>query len=297
MRLQKVLAEAGVASRRECEQMIEAGRVEVNGVVRNELPVFVDPRKDRITVDGRWIEKPKGSSGGKHAERIYVMLNKPDNTLCTTRDEQPLAEGGRKTVVDLVKHHTGARLFPIGRMDYHATGLVLLTNDGLLGERLTHAKYGIGKVYRVVVGGTVSPEQIEILKRRIGKRDAVGVEGEPTGGVVITNAPDMNTRGAPVENTTLEITLREGRTDPIDEVIMQTGLRIKRIGRVGIGPLRMTGVKIGEWRNLTKDEVRTLLEATGLLEPEKPKTRGRHSNKREEGWDRGGQGDDAEAAS
>lgn len=275
LRLQKAMADAGVASRRECEQMIADGRVEVNGLVRSTLPVFIDPAKDRVTVDGRVVplrgaRRAKGPHASSAPDRVYVMLNKPDRTLCTTRDAQTREEGGRKTVVDLVKHPSGARLYPVGRMDYDATGLVILTNDGALAERLTHARYGIGRVQRVVVAGRPSPDALEMLKRRIAKRDAVDASGNPTGGVEIVRAaddPDAVVRGQRTENTTIDITLREGKTDPLEDVLYQAGLTVKRSQRIGIGPLRMTGLKIGEWRNLTKDELALLREATGLMGP------------------------------
>lgn len=250
--------------------MIQAGRVEVNGAVVTALPVFVDPRVDRVSVDGRLIPTRRADRPGKlahSAERVYVMLNKPDRTLCATRDEQTREEGGRKTVVDLVNHPSGARLYPVGRMDYNAKGLVIMTNDGLLAERLTHARYGIGRVYRVLVGGTPPREAIETVQRRVGKRDAVDPHGNPTGSVRVMKTPDDTTRGPKTENSVLEITLREGRVDPLDEVLHQAGLHVKRIDRIGIGPLRMSGIKIGEWRNLTKDELASLRAATGLDKP------------------------------
>jgi len=265
-----VLADAGIASRRESEELIQAGRVEVNGSAVTALPAFVDPRVDRVTVDGKLVATRRADRPGRlshSAERVYVMLNKPDRTLCATRDEQAREMGGRKTVVDLVNHPSGARLYPIGRMDYDAKGLVLLTNDGLLAERLTHARYGIGRVYRVLVGGTPPREAIETIQRRVGKRDAVDPHGNPTGAVRVMKTPDDTTRGPKSENSVLEITLREGRVDPLDEVLHQAGLHVKRIDRIGIGPLRMTGVKIGEWRNLTKDELASLRSATGLDKP------------------------------
>ena len=126
------LAEAGVASRRECEQMILDGRVEVNGHPITELPAFVHPGQDRVSVDGRPLARPERGPRGRSGrmDRVYVMLNKPDNTLGTTRDDLEYKKGGRRTVVDLVEHPSGARLFPVGRLDFHSTGLVLMTNDG-----------------------------------------------------------------------------------------------------------------------------------------------------------------------
>jgi 23S rRNA pseudouridine2605 synthase len=253
-----------VASRRDCERMITDGRVHVNGKLVTALPVFVDPREDRISVDG--VPLPGAE---RTARRVYVMLNKPDNTLGTTRDQLAYEKGGRKTVSDLVKHSSGARLFPVGRLDFHSTGLVLMTNDGALAERLTHARYGVGKTYRVWVANRVTPENLDMLRRRIGQKDATDPEGRPTGGVrIVSDAeePDDQHRRTRTEpgTTVLEIQARQGKTEPLGEMLTAVGCRVKRIARVAIGPLRLMGVKPGGWRDLTKDELRTLKEAAGL---------------------------------
>jgi 23S rRNA pseudouridine2605 synthase len=271
VRLQRIMAEAGVASRRECEQMILDGRVEVNGHPVTELPVFVDPRADRISVDGRFLNRPEGGRGKGRGERyVYVMLNKPDNTLGTTKDDLAYEKGGRKTVTDLVKHQSGARLYPVGRLDFHATGLVLMTNDGVLADRLTHARYGITKTYRVWVHGRVPEAILEMLRRRVGKRDAVDALGRSTGGVHIVGddeTPNARTdaRKAPSASTVIEIQVRTGKTEPLEEMLVTAGCRVKRVARMAIGPLRLMGVRPGDWRDLTKDELRSLREAAGLL--------------------------------
>lgn len=289
VRLQRVMAEAGVASRRECEAIIEAGRVEVNGETVSSLPAFVRPGKDRITVDGAVVAagRPKGASGAR-SSRVYVMLNKPDNVLGTTRDESPHAEGGRRTVLDLVKHPSGARLFPVGRLGYHATGLVILTNDGELAERLTHARYNVPKVFRIEARESMGPEILDMLRRRVGQRDAVDALGRPTGGVRVVGgaSDDDDQESAPARGpsrfgprpgqrdaqasrpatsgTVIEVTVRPGRAEPIDEMLGLAGVRIKRFSRVAIGPLRLMGVGPGDWRDLTRDEVESLREACGL---------------------------------
>jgi 23S rRNA pseudouridine2605 synthase len=293
VRLQRVMAEAGVASRRECEQMIVDGRVEVNGHAVTELPVFVDPRSDRISVDGRFLRPAGGrrEKGGRHERFVYVMLNKPDNTLGTTRDQLAYDKGGRRTVADLVKHQTGARLYPVGRLDFHSTGLVLMTNDGVLADRLTHARYGVTKTYRVWIHGRVPEEILDMLRRRVGRRDAVDAEGRPTGGVRVIGdesdrmggrrppfraprqgaetsdeAPGARAGGPsrPSGLTVIEIEVRTGKTEPLEEMLVTAGCRVKRVARVAIGPLRLMGVRPGDWRDLTKDELRSLREAAGL---------------------------------
>lgn len=264
MRLQRVLADAGVASRRECEQLILEGHVDVNGTTVTELPVFVNPMRDRITVDGRVVEKPK-----RNSKNVYVMLNKPDNTLGTTRDELEYAKGGRRTVTDLVEHPTGARLFPVGRLEYHATGLVLLTNDGELANRLTHASFGISKTYRVWLENPPTEDGLNQVRRRVGKREAVDDEGNNTGGVrmliqVDKRELDRHPHLAHEPSRVLEIEVREGKTDPLEDVLVQSGCSVRKIARVAIGPLRMRGVKHGEWRDLSKSELAELLEAAGM---------------------------------
>jgi len=142
-RIQKVLARAGIGSRRHCEELVEQGQVRVNGRVVDELPAWVDPMADDIVVNGRPVPK---------AERhVYVMLYKPRNTLSTLSDPDH-----RRTVADLVQHPSVDRLYPVGRLDYDTMGLLLMTNDGELANRLTHPRYGVHKTYRAVVKGAVS---------------------------------------------------------------------------------------------------------------------------------------------
>ncbi len=267
------MADAGVASRRDCEEMIQDGRVEVNGSIVTELPIFVNPGTDRITVDGQLLPR-----SDRAAKRVYVMLNKPDNTLGTTRDDLEYKKGGRRTVNDLVQHPSGARLYPVGRLDFHSTGLVLMTNDGELADRLTHARYGITKTFRVWVNGFVRPDILDMLRRRIGKKDATDAQGRPTGGVHIVNDDEehhgrrtprpvkMRAERATV-TTIIEIQIRDGKTDPLDEMLLTAGCRVRRIARTAIGSLRLMGVRPGEWRDLTKDEVQALKETAGLIKP------------------------------
>lgn len=162
VRLQRFLADAGVASRRECERMIEEGLVEVNGEVQDELPVFVDPARDRVSVNGRIVDRKAAK-----AERTYLALFKPDNTLTTTKDSGVEDESNaRRTVLDLVDHPAKGRLIVVGRLGFHATGLVLLTNDGQLAQRLSHAKFGVTKTYRITIKGALHPEAMQSLRER-----------------------------------------------------------------------------------------------------------------------------------
>lgn len=297
VRLQRVMADSGVASRRDCEQMITDGLVEVNGERVDHLPVFVDPARDRIVVDGRPL-KPiragqRAAGRGVLPGRVYVMLHKPSRVLCTTSDDAtdrsgvPLG-GGRTTVSELVQHSSGARLYPVGRLEYHATGLVLMTNDGALADRLTHARYGVTRTYRVTIKGRASSELLRDLRRRLAA-DNAPPEPSPVAGRIGRNGRatiDSSTRppdsvrimrdpaaaapgGAPADaspNTVIEITLREGKSRQLRPILEQMGALVRKLTRVGIGPVRLRGVAVGQWRDLTPDEVSQLMQAGGLAD-------------------------------
>jgi 23S rRNA pseudouridine2605 synthase len=283
------MADAGVASRRDCEAMIEQGLVEVNGRIVNRLPVFVNPGSDRIVVDGQLLKLRRTDPAGPRrpinasSDRVYVMLHKPDRVLCTTSDEsaESASRGGaRTTVTDLVQHRSGARIYPVGRLDYHSTGLVLMTNDGELADRLTHARYGVTRTYRVTIKGAIREDILDDLRRRIGKsasepttagakptaaRTRAASAGDPPAepcGVRIARAP-----GSESPNTVLEVTLREGRNQHLSAILEQMGCLVRKLTLVGIGTVRLRGVAVGEWRNLTREEVDDLRAAGGLIAP------------------------------
>ncbi|MEZ6242053.1 MAG: pseudouridine synthase [Phycisphaerales bacterium] len=246
-RLQRVLADAGVASRRDCEELIRAGAVEVNGELVTELPAWVDPTTDRILVDGRPLPKPE--------RHVYVMLNKPARVLSTAEDE-PGAD--RKTVLDLVDHPERARLFPVGRLDYDSLGLVLLTNDGELANRITHPRFGVPKTYKVVVKGVLDEEAARELERGIylAQRKAGRTEGAAR-----TANVELAVLHQDRERTTLEITLREGRNRQVRRMLAAVGFPVKSLERVAVGPVRLRGVARGAWRELTSSEVQALRRA------------------------------------
>lgn len=243
-RLQRVLADAGVASRRACEEMIEAGRVEVNGRVVASLPAWVDPKRDRILVDGRPI---RGA-----ARHVYVMLNKPERTLSTARDEPGAL---RRTVVGMVAHPSGARLFPVGRLDYHTTGLVLLTNDGDLAHALTHPRYGVAKTYLATVKGTLSDEEIGALERGVYLADRRAGAASRTRPAMIRKVRQDRGR------TVLEITLHEGRNRQVRRMLAKVGHPVRKLERVAMGPVKLSRLARGAWRELTAAEVRALRDA------------------------------------
>jgi 23S rRNA pseudouridine2605 synthase len=273
VRLQRLLADLGIAARRGAEEMIEEGRVEVNGAVVSRLPVFVDPRQDRVVVDGKPVQRGR-------PRRLYLMVNKPQRVLVTTGDEPGM---GRRTVMDLVDHPGvvagGGRLYPVGRLDFNTAGLVLLTNDGALANRLTHPRYGIPKTYRAVVRGAVAPADLPAIQRRlareIGKDDRArgreGSSGGPGGARL-----ELAVAGGDAGRTVLWITVREGRAGNIASMLAAAGVNVRSLERVAIGPLELKGLARGQWRELGRAEVAALKAAArGRVGPERPMKRER----------------------
>ncbi len=231
-RLQKVLAEAGVASRRAAEGLIREGRVSVNGQVVTELGVKVDPERDEVAVDGRTLRRP--------TERVYVMLNKPAGVLSTARDPQ-----GRPTVLHLVAG-VGARLFPVGRLDADTEGLLLLTDDGELAHRLLHPRFHVPKTYLAEVRGSLPQAALARL--------ATGVELED--GRTAPAEVRLVRRGA--ERSVVELTLREGRKRQVKRMLAAVGHPVLTLRRVSFGPLTLGRLPVGSWRRLTRREVEAL---------------------------------------
>jgi 23S rRNA pseudouridine2605 synthase len=236
-RLQKVLAGAGFGSRRKCEELITAGRVEVDREVVTELGVRVDPGKQQIRVDGQAIKKVR---------RTTYAVNKPQGVVSTNRDP-----AGRPRVIDLVPQ-SQARLFAIGRLDLNSEGLILVTNDGELANRLTHPRYEVPKTYRVQVAGR--PEREVLAQLRRGVRLAEG----------IARADRVQIKSRHKESTMLEMVLREGRNREIRRVLAKVGHKVLRLVRVAVGPVRLGRLPPGESRPLRSDELRALRRAAGL---------------------------------
>ena len=247
VRLQRVLADAGVAARRVCEEMIEEGRVQVNGVTVSRLPVFVDPETDRIAVDGRPI--------GRADRHVYLLLNKPERVLTVTGDE-PGAD--RRTVLDLVKHPWKVRLVPVGRLEFDAAGLVLLSNDGALVHRLTHPRFGVAKVYRVAVKGVMTPVAVARVERDLAK---VQSKDSRRAGRLHSSRAAIEVTERTATGTVLEVTLAAGPTPRLREVLSREGHPVRRVEQVSLGPLRLTGVQRGNWRELDRREVQALRRA------------------------------------
>ncbi len=257
VRLQKVLAEAAVASRRHCETMIEEGRVTVNGKAVTALPAWVDPASDRVVVDGRVVS---GGRNAKPAASVTVVLHKPRHVICTMHDPE-----GRKRVTDLVD--LPQRLFPVGRLDADSTGLILLTNDGDLAHRLTHPSYEVPKQYQVSVRGRLTEESLQRLREGLHLTPPRGA-GARTGARRASVAqvkllePARSRTGS--TDSRLSLTLREGRNRQIRRLLARLGFKVRRLQRVAIGPIRIKGLGVGQWRMITAAERRRLLAAVGL---------------------------------
>jgi 23S rRNA pseudouridine2605 synthase len=236
VRLQKYIADSGLMSRRAAEKEIEMGNVSVNGHVAT-LGTKVDPRNDNVTFRGKKIryEKP---------EYIYIMMNKPRGYLSSTSDDRE-----RKCVTDLLDG-VSARVYPVGRLDLISEGMLLLTNDGELKNRLTHPSHSVPKVYRVKVGGEVSDEQYEILTSALIIDD---YKIKPVD-VVVSESDESG--------TVLKMTLHEGRNRQIRKMCEQAGLTVKRLSRISIGNLKLDGLPVGKWRYLDEKEVEYLYKAT-----------------------------------
>ncbi len=243
-RLQKIMARAGFGSRRANEEYIVAGRVKVNGVTA-KLGMKADPQKDEITVDGKPIPKEE--------QLVYVALHKPRGVLS---DVDP--KDSRPTVRDLVP--VSGHLFAVGRLDYDSEGLILLTNDGELANRLTHPRYGHEKEYRVLLATMPDEEQLEIWRRGVVLED--GYRTAPADVMIESEAG----KGA-----WLRVILREGRKRQIREVGSRIGLPVHRIVRVRIGSLNLGNLKAREWRFLSQEEVRRL--KSGTARPARRSTR------------------------
>ena len=236
VRLQKFLADAGLMSRRAAEEEIAKGRVSVNGHVA-EIGTQIDPADDLVTYRGKKVLFEK-------KEHIYIMMNKPRGYLCSTEDDR-----GRKCVTDLLDG-VKARIYPVGRLDLISEGLLLLTDDGELKNRLTHPSYSLPKVYRVKVSGEVSEAQHLTLTSPL---VIDGYKIRPVD-VVIGESDESG--------TVLKFTLKEGRNRQIRKMCEQAGLTVKRLSRISIGNLKLDGLPVGKWRYLDAKEVEYLYKAT-----------------------------------
>jgi 23S rRNA pseudouridine2605 synthase len=232
-RLQKVMASAGVASRRQSEEWILEGAVTVNGRVVDTLPAFVDPDVDVISVNGRPLKKP---------QRVYYLLNKPKGVICTNSDPQ-----GRPRAIDLVP--AGQRIFCVGRLDTDTTGLIILTNDPELANLLTHPKYKVSKTYVAKVAGRVDSKAVEKLRKGIWL--AEGRTAQAAVKVLKSGHHD----------SLIEITIQQGLNRQVRRMLAKVGLHVQSLKRTRIGGLKIEGLGVGRYRPLSKAEVASLKRA------------------------------------
>lgn len=235
-RLQKFIADSGLMSRRAAEAEIERGNFYVNGHVA-QIGMKIDPANDVVAYKGKRIRYEK-------KKYTYIMLNKPRGYLSSTTDDR-----GRKCVTDLLDG-VDARVYPVGRLDMISEGMILLTDDGELKNRLTHPSHTIPKLYRVKVGGTVTPTQLDILTSPL---EIDGYKIKPVD--VIITGEDEN-------GTVLKFTLYEGRNRQIRKMCEAADLTVKRLSRISIGNLKLDGLPVGKWRYLEQSEVDYLYKAT-----------------------------------
>lgn len=245
IRLQKILAQATDLSRRKAETAIQSGEVEVNGKVVRELGAKATPGVDRIAYQGLLLRMP--------SRRVLIAFNKPRNTMVTTNDPQ-----GRDTIWSYLSKWKG-RINPIGRLDFQTEGLLLLTNDGALQNRLTHPKYHVRKIYQVKVEGVASEKQLERLRK------GMVVEGEEMGGLEVTPLKSPTParlkgekRSEISKHSWLTVALSEGKYRQIRRMLGAVDLPVIKLKRVRVGPIGLKGLERGDWRELTNDEIAAL---------------------------------------
>jgi 23S rRNA pseudouridine2605 synthase len=249
-RLQKLLASAGIGSRRSCEALITAGKVTVNGAVVKELGTKADPERDDIRVKGRPVE-----FGG---ERVYILLNKPTGYVTTVSDPH-----AKHTVMDLVREVPG-RIYPVGRLDQDSAGLLILTNDGEFTERMTHPSHQVTKSYRAVVRGEVPSWAAADLRQGILLEDGMTAPAQ-------VEWVDFDEN----HNTSIiDITIHEGRNRQVRRMFEAVGFPVLALTRMSIGPLQLKGIAPGTWRRLHPAEVKALLDAADSTPASLPKAHG-----------------------
>ena len=236
VRLQKFMAEQGVASRRKSEDLIRAGKVKVNGHVA-EIGMKINPRKDLVTVGKQKL------TNVKNRKMVYVMLNKPRGYVTTVSDELD-----RKTVMDLLPDF-GCRIYPVGRLDKDSEGLLLLTNDGSFTNCMTHPSHEYAKVYRVTVRPVVNDDILFNL------RNGIEIDGRMTAPCEVTVLTEEENR------VVLEFILHEGRNRQIRKMCESQGLEVARLKRISIGPVKLGMLKQGDYRELTEQDVKKLLRS------------------------------------
>jgi pseudouridine synthase len=238
-RLQKILSRAGIASRRTAENLIQMGRVQVNGETVTRLGTTADPRRDKILVDGQPLVFP---------EFQYFIIHKPIGFVSTLKDPE-----GRPTIRELLRD-VQDRVYPVGRLDFNSSGLLLLTNDGALTEQLLHPRYQIPRMYHVKIEGKPTHQALQALRSGVRLDDGV-----------ITSPATVRTLRSNEQKTWLEITLREGRNREVRRMCEAVGHHVEKLIRVSFGPLSLENLPVGGYRALSPKEVRGLKQIAGKV--------------------------------
>lgn len=236
-RLARFLAHAGVASRRHAEELIAAGRVQVNGATVTTQGTRIDPEHDAVTVDGNPVHSP--------ARHVYILLHKPTGYVTTASDPQ-----GRPTVLDLLPAELRRlRVYPVGRLDIDTSGLLLLSNDGNFAQRMTHPRYSTEKHYEALIQGCPAEEALAALRQGV----TVVVDDETSYKTSPAQVRILQQVGA---NCRLALTIHEGRKRQVRRMLSSVGHRVLELKRVGVGSLQLGNLPVGKWRYLTDEEVR-----------------------------------------
>lgn len=228
MRLNKYIAFCGVSSRRGADALIFAGRVSINGNKVINPAVDIDPNNDSVYIDGKLIYLEE--------KKVYILMNKPAGVLCACRDDR-----GRKTVIDILGN-IGARVFPVGRLDYDTEGLLLLTNDGDFANRCTHPSHEVNKTYHAVVSGSINDAALNAL------RQGIDIDGRKTSGAKVK----VLARGK--DTAVVSVTIHEGRNRQIKRMFETIGYRVEKLKRTAIGNLKADDLLPGQWRHMQKPD-------------------------------------------
>lgn len=231
-RLQKIIAQSGYCSRRKAEELITAGRVKVNGTVVTELGTKADV-EDIITVDNKRINIER---------KVYILMNKPRNVVCSAKDDR-----GRRTVVDLIEG-VGERIYPIGRLDFDTTGVLLLTNDGDLTNKLIHPSKEIDKTYRVTIEGYANEDQLERI------RNGIKLDGVVTSPAIV----EVSKVNKEKRKSIINITIHEGKNHQVKRMFNTVGLNVTKLTRIEFAGFKVGGLKEGQYRLLTNKEITEL---------------------------------------